>query len=75
MKNIDNEHHAFRGGSWVSDARFCRASSRFRNPPVARYDSLGFRVVLSSPQDRVSLPSSVLPSNGFPPGSSSSSDG
>jgi len=75
VKNIDNEHHAYRGGSWHDASANCRASFRNWNPPDNRYYNLGFRVVLSPPQDRVSLPSSVLPSNGFPPGSSSSSDG
>ena len=66
MKNIDDEMRAFRGGSWHFASSFCRASLRYRYPQGYRCFRLGFRVVLSPPQDRVSLPSSVLPSNGFP---------
>jgi len=69
VKNIDNEPRALRGGSWSNDSWCCRASFRFRNTPDFRFDFLGFRVALSSPQDRVSLPSSVLPSNSLSPGS------
>jgi len=69
VKNIDNELRAFRGGSWYGVTGFCRASSRSRNTPDDRRGGLGFRVALSSPQDRVSLPSSVLPSNSLSPGS------
>jgi len=69
--NIDNEDRALRGGSWFFAAGFCRASLRFRCGPGGRRIHFGFRVALSSPQDRSSLPSSVLPSNGFPLSSSS----
>ena len=71
MKNIDDEERAFRGGSWSRSSADCRASYRDGYSPVSRLDRLGFRVVLSPPQDRSSLPSSVLPSNGFPLSSSS----
>jgi len=64
VKNIENELRAFRGGSWYGVTGFCRASSRSRNTPDDRRGGLGFRVALSSPQDRISLPSSVLPSYG-----------
>jgi hypothetical protein len=47
-----NEARAFRGGSWYYDTRLCRASDRIRITPDFRYYYLGFRVVLSSPQDR-----------------------
>lgn len=47
-----NEARAFRGGSWISGTGFCRASGRLRLTPVNRSYFLGFRVVLSSPQDR-----------------------
>lgn len=57
------KNRALRGGSWINASTYCRASSRFRYTPVFRRNFLGFRVVLSSPQDRSSLPSSVLPSN------------
>ena len=69
MKNIENEPRAYRGGSWDFSSAFCRASNRYRLTPVYRDGGLGFRVVLSPPQDRVSLPSSVLPSNRLSPGS------
>ena len=68
MKNIENEPRAFRGGSWYYAARYCRASFRYRYVPGYRCIFIGFRVALSSPQDR-GLPSSVLPSNRLPPGS------
>ena len=68
MKNIDNEVRAFRGGSWYFDSENCRASFRDWFEPGNRCIFFGFRVALSSPQDR-GLPSSVLPSNRLPPGS------
>jgi len=70
VKNIEDEYRAIRGGSWDLSSANCRASSRWGTPDL-RNDDLGFRVVLSPPQDRSSLPSSVLPSNGFPLSSSS----
>ena len=69
MKNIENEPRAFRGGSWCYATRDCRASYRCGHGPGYRVIYIGFRVALSSPQDRVSLPSSVLPSNSLSPGS------
>jgi len=63
MKNIDDEDRAFRGGSWNYATGLCHASFRFGFVPGDRDDYLGFRVALSSPQDRSSLPSSVLPSD------------
>jgi len=69
MKNIENEPRAFRGGSGRCSSIYCRAAFPNRNEPGLRCDFLGFRVALSSPQDRVSLPSSVLPSNRLSPGS------
>jgi len=71
VKNIKIEDRAFRGGSWNFAAWYCRASFRYRYGPGSRHIFIGFRVALSSPQDRSSLPSSVLPSNGFPLSSSS----
>ena len=68
MKNIENEPRAFRGGSWNYDSWFCRASFRVGCGPGIRFIYFGFRVALSSPQDR-GLPSSVLPSNRLSPGS------
>jgi formylglycine-generating enzyme required for sulfatase activity len=32
-----------RGGSWVSEARFCRCALRFRRDPYDWSDYLGFR--------------------------------
>ena len=69
MKNTKNEDCAFRGGSWYNASTYCRASYRLWFVPSYRDDNLGFRVVLSPPQRP--LPSSVLPSNGFPLSSSS----
>ena len=69
MKNIDNELRASRGGSWIYAAWYCRASDRYGLVPGFRNFNIGFRVALSSPQDRSSLPSSVLPSNSLSPGS------
>jgi len=69
MKNIENEPRAIRGGSWHYSSTYCRASDRGWYAPDCRAGFLGFRVVLSPPQDRVSLPSSVLPSNRLSPGS------
>ncbi len=39
-----------RGGSWTSEARFCRAARRYAYDPVKRVSSAGFRVVLESPR-------------------------
>ena len=35
----------FRGGSWLSDARHCRASYRSYDPPGDRGNGLGFRLL------------------------------
>ena len=35
----------FRGGSWMDDARFCRASIRIHFTPGDRYSFLGFRLL------------------------------
>jgi uncharacterized protein (TIGR02996 family) len=40
------EQRVLRGGSWVSDPRFCRAADRFKFPPDTRNNVLGCRVVL-----------------------------
>jgi hypothetical protein len=61
-----NEDRAVRGGSWGSASTGCRASFRGGFAPVGRCFNLGFRVVLSSPQDR--FPSAISPSNLLPPG-------
>ena len=36
-----------RGGSWGSDARFCRVSLRYSGSPSSRANSLGFRLALA----------------------------
>lgn len=36
----------FRGGSWGSDAGFCRSSMRYSGPPVFNYYLLGLRLAL-----------------------------
>ena len=40
------EHCAMRGGTWLDDLRYCRSAMRGFEPPAARFDNLGFRVVL-----------------------------
>jgi hypothetical protein len=69
VKNIKIEDRALRGGSWCDVSGYCRASFRYEDEPGYRFITFGFRVALSSPQDRSSLPSSVLPSNSLSPGS------
>jgi len=64
MKNIENEPRAFRGGSWCYATRDCRASYRCGHGPGYRVIYIGFRVALSSPQDR--FPSAISPSNSLP---------
>ena len=39
------ESRVFRGGSWLSYARFCRSAARGRSNPSLRYNYIGFRVV------------------------------
>jgi formylglycine-generating enzyme required for sulfatase activity len=34
-----------RGGSWGSNARYCRSAYRDSDPPDFRYNSIGFRLV------------------------------
>ncbi len=36
-----------RGGSWLSEARFCRSSARGRNSADGAYNALGFRLCLT----------------------------
>ncbi len=38
-----------RGGSWLSNAEYCRSAFRDCNEPGFRYGSLGFRIVLADP--------------------------
>ncbi len=44
-----------RGGSWLNDARNCRAANRNRNEPQNRNDNLGFRVA-AAPRARGGCP-------------------
>lgn len=39
-------YREYRGGAWLSHARFCRVSYRGYNAPDSRYGNLGFRVAL-----------------------------
>ena len=41
-------NHAYRGGSWRDDARYCRSAYRGRYDAGNRRDNVGFRVLLSS---------------------------
>jgi formylglycine-generating enzyme required for sulfatase activity len=36
-----------RGGSWINDARNCRAANRNRNEPANRNNNAGFRLACS----------------------------
>jgi formylglycine-generating enzyme required for sulfatase activity len=46
---VEEDRRVLRGGSWNDDRDSARAASRFRGFPLDRYDSLGLRVVCSSP--------------------------
>jgi formylglycine-generating enzyme required for sulfatase activity len=51
-ENIDastDSRRVVRGGSWFNLQGYARAAYRFSYTPDDRYDSLGFRVVCSSP--------------------------
>ena len=39
-------YRVIRGGSWLSDARYCRVSARENNTPYYRYDFIGFRLAM-----------------------------
>ena len=47
-QNVDSGH-VIRGGSWISDARFCRVSYRLSDLTGLRDDHVGFRLALSLP--------------------------
>jgi len=44
-------NRVYRGGSWLSGARYCRAAYRYGNTPVHRRLNLGFRLALSLQSD------------------------
>ena len=44
----DSSLRVFRGGSWNLKGTYCRSALCFSNPPGTRYDSIGFRVVVSA---------------------------
>jgi hypothetical protein len=53
LYDSSNSNRALRGGGWYLNAFGCRIANRGSNSPGARYDSIGFRVVLpaaSSPE-------------------------
>ena len=39
-------NRVYRGGSWISNAAFCRAAYRYRSSPSFRLNSMGFRAAL-----------------------------
>ena len=47
---VKTSHRVYRGGSCLSDASYCRAAYRRRNPAGDRDVDYGFRVALSSVQ-------------------------
>jgi formylglycine-generating enzyme required for sulfatase activity len=47
--NDSDSSRVVRGGSWFHDPRLCRSSYRDFDNPIARYNSLGFRVSCSAP--------------------------
>jgi formylglycine-generating enzyme required for sulfatase activity len=44
---LSGSYRVFRGGSWVSNAKYCRVSLRFSDSPAFRDYYLGFRLALS----------------------------
>jgi formylglycine-generating enzyme required for sulfatase activity len=44
----EGSYRVYRGGSWINVAALCRSAIRIWDVPSSRYDSLGFRVALSS---------------------------
>jgi formylglycine-generating enzyme required for sulfatase activity len=42
----NGSHRVYRGGSWYSEARCCRAANRAGHDPADRYSHLGFRLAL-----------------------------
>ncbi len=39
------DYRVVRGGSWYSNAQYCRSADRYGNTPAYRYTSIGFRFV------------------------------
>ncbi len=46
----EGRYRVLRGGSWYSNAPYCRAAARDRNEPAHRYRFIGFRLVSVSSQ-------------------------
>ena len=46
------DYRVIRGGSWLSEPSSIRCAKRSPSPPISRYNTLGFRVVIESEQDR-----------------------
>jgi len=46
---FDRGHRVLRGGSWSSYGRDCRSARRYESLPGARYNNIGFRVILTLP--------------------------
>jgi formylglycine-generating enzyme required for sulfatase activity len=69
------KYRGLRGGSWVaSDREGLLSSSRTRVRPEARYNDVGFRVVLANDADQLSAAKTAGPSQAAPtPGSSATS--
>jgi formylglycine-generating enzyme len=44
VRRTEGSNRVFRGGSWVSHARYVRAAYRYRDSPSARWSDLGFRL-------------------------------
>ncbi len=47
-KSGNDNRYCLRGGSWYNNPNYCRSANRNNGTRVGFYDSLGFRVVLSS---------------------------
>ena len=45
MTAVSGSNRVNRGGSWINNARNCRASNRNNNPPGNRNNNLGFRLL------------------------------
>ena len=45
-RDSDGSYRVIRGGSWGSNAQYCRSAARFSSFPAVRYCDLGFRLAL-----------------------------